>query len=528
MGNESVSSPKLDKSKKKSKNKPNAPEFYVIQKGVIPGNPGNILKQELENSNNSIRSGSPIKKKITLDSVPGSLQCDIRKVYKFKDVLGGGHFGSVRVAYRRDEEPRKYYAVKSISKSNITEEDMKNLIREVDIISGLQHPNIIRFLETYHDDHYFHIVMELCTGKEIFGKIIEDGKLTEQAVSKIIAKVLHAVSYCHSKGITHRDIKPENILFKSNDPEAEVKIIDFGLSRKYLSNEKMHTILGTPYYIAPEVLKGEYDEKCDVWSVGALTYIMLSGEPAFNGTSNNEIFNKIINEELQFPKEKWSQISKDAIDFIKHCMTKNPDKRTSAADAINHAWFKNILAKVHNEEYLNNDILNNLKNFASPEKFKKMVLKFISNMVSEKELKQLKQAFYAMDLDHSGYINVNELGHAFKNAGTNLSEEEVHKIVEHAGDQIKGKIDYSEFLVACMNQKKNIKKEKLLQAFKYFDIDDSGYIDAGDLKKALLRCGKKIVNEEEIEKIIEEVNHDNRITNGKISLDVFLHLFEVE
>ena len=102
--------------------------------------------------------------------------------------------------------------------------------------------------------------MELCTGKEIFGKIIEDGKLTEQAVSKIIAKVLHAVSYCHSKGITHRDIKPENILFKSNDPEAEVKIIDFGLSRKYLSNEKMHTILGTPYYIAPEVLKGEYDE----------------------------------------------------------------------------------------------------------------------------------------------------------------------------------------------------------------------------------------------------------------------------
>lgn len=528
MGNESVSSPKLDKSKKKSKNKPNAPEFYVIQKGVIPGNPGNILKQELENSNNSIRSGSPIKKKITLDSVPGSLQCDIRKVYKFKDVLGGGHFGSVRVAYRRDEEPRKYYAVKSISKSNITEEDMKNLIREVDIISGLQHPNIIRFLETYHDDHYFHIVMELCTGKEVFGKIIEDGKLTEQAVSKIIAKVLHAVSYCHSKGITHRDIKPENILFKSNDPEAEVKIIDFGLSRKYLSNEKMHTILGTPYYIAPEVLKGEYDEKCDVWSVGALTYIMLSGEPAFNGTSNNEIFNKIINEELQFPKEKWSQISKDAIDFIKHCMIKNPDKRTSAAEAINHAWFKNILAKVHNEEYLNNDILNNLKNFASPEKFKKMVLKFISNMVSEKELKQLKQAFYAMDLDHSGYINVNELGHAFKNAGTNLSEEEVHKIVEHAGDQIKGKIDYSEFLVACMNQKKNIKKEKLLQAFKYFDIDDSGYIDAGDLKKALLRCGKKIVNEEEIEKIIEEVNHDNRITNGKISLDVFLHLFEVE
>ena len=525
MGNETdkyASSPDSVKSKKKSKNKPNAPDFYCIT-GMIKGKPGNILKEAIENSDNVLTKQT--SQKINLNVVPGSLCCDIRKVYKFKDVLGGGHFGSVRVAYRRDEEPRKYYAVKSISKTNISDEDMKNLIREVDIISGLQHPNIIKFFETYHDEHYFHIVMELCTGKEVFGKIIEDGKQTEQTVSKIIAKVLHAISYCHSKGITHRDIKPENILFKSNDTDAEVKIIDFGLSRKYMTNEKMHTILGTPYYIAPEVLKGEYDEKCDVWSVGALTYIMLCGEPAFNGGSNNDIFNKIINEELKFPKEKWNQISPDAIDFIKQCMVKNPEKRTSASKAINHPWFSNILAKVHNEEYLNNGILNNLKNFSTPEKFKRMVLKFLTNMVSEKELKQLKQAFYAMDLDHSGYINVNELGHAFKNAGTSITEEEIHKIVEQAGDQMKGKIDYSEFLIASMNQKKNIKKEKLIQAFKYFDIDDSGYIDSADLKNALLRCGKKIVNEEEIEKIIDEVNIDNQ---KKISLETFMKLFEVE
>ena len=223
MGNETdkyASSPDSVKSKKKSKNKPNAPDFYCIT-GMIKGKPGNILKEAIENSDNVLTKQT--SQKINLNVVPGSLCCDIRKVYKFKDVLGGGHFGSVRVAYRRDEEPRKYYAVKSISKTNISDEDMKNLIREVDIISGLQHPNIIKFFETYHDEHYFHIVMELCTGKEVFGKIIEDGKLTEQTVSKIIAKVLHAISYCHSKGITHRDIKPENILFKSNDTDAEVK-----------------------------------------------------------------------------------------------------------------------------------------------------------------------------------------------------------------------------------------------------------------------------------------------------------------
>jgi calcium-dependent protein kinase len=144
--------------------------------------------------------------------------------------------------------------------------------------------------------------MELCTGKDLFSKIVHDGKISEQKVAEIILKILGAITYCHSKQITHRDIKPENILFKSNESNNEIKLIDFGLSKKFNRKEKMHTILGTPYYIAPEVLKGEYDCKCDVWSIGAITYMMLCGSPVFNGTSNNEIF-KI------FPtNNKWNRI----------------------------------------------------------------------------------------------------------------------------------------------------------------------------------------------------------------------------
>ena len=499
---------------KKKKKKPNASEFYIIQ-GT--GDENSSIRQILEQE---IQKTDP---KFKFNVVPGSLNQDIRKFYKFQYILGGGHFGSVRIAYKKNN-PKKFYAVKSIQKKNVSEEDMDDLIREVEIISGLQHPNIVKFYETYHDFQYFHIVMELCTGKEVFEKIIQDGKLTEQTVARIITKVLHAISYCHSQGITHRDLKPENILLKSIDDDAEVKIIDFGLSRKYLSNEKMHTILGTAYYIAPEVLKGEYDEKCDVWSIGAMTYIMLSGEPAFNGSSNNEIFNKIINEELKFPSAKWKQISEDAKDFIKCCLIKNPDQRTSAQDALNHPWFKNILENVHNEVYLNSDILNNLKNFSSPEKFKKIVLRFIANNVSDKELLSLKKAFYAMDLNHSGHITVKELEQAFKNVGTDISKEELDNIVESAGGKFKGKIDYSEFLIACMNQKKNIKKEKLIEAFEYFDVDDSGFIDAQDIQKAMLRVGKKVVDEQSIEKvIISEVHH-----KGKISLEDFLNIFGVK
>ena len=461
----------------------------------------------------------------SLNVVAGSLNSDIRKVYKFKEVLGGGHFGSVRIAYKRDEEPRKYYAAKSISKKNLTAKDLEDLIREVEILSTLNHPNIIKFYETYHDKYYFHIVMELCTGKEIFEKIVNDGKISEKMVSQIITKVLHAISYCHSKGITHRDLKPDNILFSSPSPNADIKLVDFGLSRKYQHNEKMHTILGTPYYIAPEVLKGEYDEKCDIWSIGAMTYIMLCGEPPFNAETNNEIFTKIVKEKLQFTSENWKNVSDDAKDFIKKCMTKESENRLSASSALDHPWFKNILKEVHKEEYLATDILSNLRNFSTPEKFKKIVLKFFVNNISQREMNKLTKAFFAIDLDHSGQIDVNDLTKAFKLANIEISEDELKKIIQSSKeDTLDGKIDYNEFLMACMNQKKNIGKEKLIQAFKYFDIDDSGYIDASDLKNTLLRSGKQVVNPSEIDDIIQEIN----AKDNKISLEQFLQLFDLK
>jgi calcium-dependent protein kinase len=475
-----------------------------------------------ENSETKIKTdtSSNIKKKIQLQTTGGSLNKDIRQFYKFKEVLGGGHFGTVRVSYKRDVEPKKYFAIKSISKKNLTKKDLEDLMREVEIISSLDHPNIIKFYETYHDEFYFHIVMELCKGKEVFDKIIEEGNISEHKVLQIIYKVLHAINYCHKAGITHRDLKPENILFETSDIEAEIKLIDFGLSRKYDIKEKMHTILGTPYYVAPEVLKGDYDERCDVWSIGALTYIMLSGDPPFNGNSNNEIFSKIMNDELSFNKDKWKNVSKNAKDFIKLCMTKNPEQRLNAQKAIQHKWFEELHEAVHNSTNLNPELLENLKNFSSPQKFKKMILKYLVNQLSQKELKSLKQAFYAIDMDHTGHINKDELGKAFELAQVKISEEELQKIVESA-DEKDGKLNYTEFLVATLNQKKFVDKEKLVAAFKYFDMDDSGFIDSGDLKDALLRSGKKIINPEEIDKMIEEVTSQQK----KLSLEEFLNLF---
>jgi calcium-dependent protein kinase len=469
---------------------------------------------------NSSRNSEKIE---SVKSKGGSLWEDIRKFFKFKEILSSGHFGTVRIATKRKDDIKKFYAIKSISKKNLTEQDLIKLMKEVEILSCLDHPNIIKFYETYQDQYYFHLVMELCTGKEVFDQILEEGYITEQRVAQIIYKVTSAICYCHFIGITHRDIKPENILFESSENDGEIKLIDFGLSRKYNKNEKMHTILGTPYYVAPEVLRGEYDQKCDVWSIGAICYIMLCGSPPFMGNNNNEIFQMILNGDLKFDENKWKNISSEAVDFINQCLNKNPEKRFSAQMALKHNWFKDVKEEVHSSVKLCKDILNNLKNYSVKWKLKKLVMKlFLVNFLTTNEMKKLRQSFQAIDFNNEGVITNKQFEIATQNAGVKLTEEELKLIFKNSDEN--GKINYSEFLIGSLNEKSFLDKDKLSLAFKYFDVDENSYIDCNDLKNVLLRSGKEIMNTEELENIIQEVSQNK----GKINFTEFLKMFEWE
>ena len=436
---------------------------------------------------------------------PSSLMKDIRKEFKFLKPLGGGHFGTVRRAYRRsDKEPYHYFAIKSISIKNMAQKEYDDLVREVDIISHLDHPNIIKFYETYHDECFFHIVMELCKGKEVFDNICNQGFLKPNKVQNIIYKVLLAISHCHNMGITHRDLKPENILFESLKPDAEIKLIDFGLSRKYSKSEKMHTILGTPYYVAPEVLKGDYDEKCDIWSIGAMTYLMLCGDPPFTGDSNNEIFKKIMKGELKFNSYKWKNIPVEAKDFVKLCLNKNASQRPSASEAIKHNWFKDVIEKIHNLKNVRKDILENIKNFDIDDKFKQMIIKYMINNISDPEkINIYKNAYYALDLNHTGWIEIDELRKVFQLSNINISEEKINNIYYLIDQTKKGGIDYTEFLMAGINKDELFTKNNIENAFNYFDADKSGFIEEKDLEETLLKMGKECTDPGGIKSIIQ-------------------------
>ena len=461
----------------------------------------------------------------------GSLMKDIRKEYKFKSSLGGGHFGTVRKAYKKSEkEEIKYYAIKSIPMKNLSS-NIDDFIKEVDIISTLDHPNIIKFYETYHDKCFFHIVMELCRGKEILRQMNNDGHMDEQKVVKIIVKVLLATAHCHNRGITHRDLKPENILFDSTKEDAEIKLIDFGLSRKYDKEQKMHSILGTPYYVAPEVLKGEYDEKCDIWSIGAVTYLLLCGEPPFTGNSNNEIFKKIVNDNVKFNFYKWKNISNNAKDFVRICLNKNASKRPSASEALKYPWFNNVLKETHNINNIKKEIMINIKNFNINYEFKKMVLKYLINNLTDEEKKIYKEAFYAVDFNHNGFILPQELKHTYDLMNIDITIEQINYLFNILPQNKNLGMGYSEFIMAGVDQKKLFTEENLEDSFKYFDINKTGFIEYDNLNSALLRMGKKYVYSDDIISIINDVakiiNKDikNEEKYNKISKEDFMKIF---
>jgi len=420
---------------------------------------------------------------------------EISTKYIFDAQLGTGYFGTVKLASPKNDANKKY-ACKSIDKTKLPEKKIANLMREIETLSMVDHPNIIKYYETYNDPQYFHIIMEYCTGGELFERIMLKKRFNENLVCNLIFKIASAIHHCHSLGVVHRDLKPENILFENKSDFSDIKIIDFGLSRKVQSEDDLHSIVGSPFYVAPEVLEGNYDEKCDIWSIGVIAFCLLSGKPPFYSDNREELFRKIKKENVCFAKKIWENISLEAIEFIRSLLNRNPKKRPNAKTVLGAKWFKSILEEELSLNQLDPEILTSIRKFHQPRQLTKLILTFIVKQFKTHEIEELNIAFNILDKEKTGFISFEQLKSAFDYCKVDIGSDELKAILSNlslASDKSKNKerINYSSFITTVIDKKKILNKEMLWEAFKIFDTDQTGQVSIANIDKAFERTGKK-------------------------------------
>jgi len=444
----------------------------------------------------------------------------LRDHYRIGKMLGSGAFGEVRVCVHRESGAQR--AVKVLRKSHMDEDEKKMLFNEINNLKDLDHPNILKMYEFFEDEKRYYIVTEICKGGELFDEILASGRFNEKNAAVLIKQVLSCINYCHNANIVHRDLKPENILLEANKEFDQIKIIDFGTSLVYDPNKKLDEKLGTPYYIAPEVLGKNYGSKCDIWSIGVIVYILLSGIPPFNGKDDQEIMKAVRKGKFSFSDKCWSSVSDQAKDFISKLLTLDQNARPTAAEALTHPWITE-LSKIEVDESLTLGALGNLKNFKAESTMKQATFAFIaSQLLSKSEKDNLAKVFREFDKNGDGKLSMDEIKDGYLNHyGKVMSDDDVERMFAAVDTDNSGFIDYSEFVVAAMNEKNLVTNERLAAAFKMFDKDGSGIISSDEIKE-VLGFGNDLTAEA-VDKIIKEVDKNG---DGEISFEEFVTMMK--
>eukprot|EP00177_Eucheuma_denticulatum_P000621 GFKZ01001113.1.p1 GENE.GFKZ01001113.1~~GFKZ01001113.1.p1 ORF type:complete len:546 (+),score=59.93 GFKZ01001113.1:219-1856(+) len=260
--------------------------------------------------------------------------------YEVGKALGRGCFATVYKAQRRSDGLA--VAIKSVEKNRLDDETEKLLQNELEVLQAVsEHPGIVTLLDSVETERFMFFVMEYVDGGPLLDRIISKGHFSENDARVLLRAILRTLNYLSDLGCVHRDIKPENILVDNYSAKWPVKLTDFGLSAKMQPDELLHGTLGTPLFVAPEILKGDgYDCACDMWSLGVVLYLVLCGYPPFPYDHPGELVRSIINGEYSFPAQEWDHVSGDAKDALTRMMEVNPKHRLTPAQALEHPWFR--------------------------------------------------------------------------------------------------------------------------------------------------------------------------------------------
>lgn len=423
----------------------------------------------------------------------------VRSVYKFGKTIGQGTFGVVKKATNLSNS-NKTVAIKTIFKKQITS-SAKRLKSEIDIMLTLDHPNIIKCFETFEDDDSIHIVIEYLAGGELVDVLPKFGSVDESTALMYARSMLMAVNHIHQIGIVHRDLKPENFLFGISKTPEDLKLVDFGLSNKFSNKfEKLHSTVGTPFYIAPEVLKGNYDSKCDMWSIGVILFIMLSGDIPFYGNTVGEVFKKIESGVYSMVKYSWAAVNEEARHLVTRLLCLNTHDRLSASEALMHPAIFSIPKSISEKIQIISELLNYSKKTFLQKCFDAAVARYLAfDQISAE-----RKAFIGFDRNLKGVISAIEICDTLEESGIEFSQHNISELMNQTGIRHKGKMYFCEF-ISCLVKISDLEVEILKLGFEFFDRERKGFIDAKSLADSIGILGKKI-EVEEAEKMIREVS----------------------
>ena len=436
--------------------------------------------------------------------------------YKIVSKLGKGSFGSVyKVKHKISGEIRAMKIIKNTSVDDKVGVENAKFLKEIQVLKELDHPNIIKIFEYYVDNKNHYIITELLTGGELYDN--------EKTAAFIMRQILSALNYLHSKGIVHRDIKPENILVqkidkKENQDEIYIKLIDFGASNFFKENEILKLKVGSPYYIAPEVLNKNYNEKCDIWSAGVVLYVMLTGKFPFVGQTSQKLFESIKTGKYRTEGKEWEAISLEAKELIGKMLELDKNKRISASECLKSEFLSILDTKKEMPDMLPS-VFTNIFKLNAREKIQQATIRIIVHNIQHNEnIEKLRDIFDLLDINKDGQLTYSEIKQAFKKIFPDnyITEEKMNIILEKLDEDNDGVISYEEFLRVTINEKILLEKNNLRLAFDKFDLNKDGKLSKDELLNVLDKGASDYVD--------DLLNLIDKNKDGYISFDEFCHL----
>jgi len=431
------------------------------------------------------------------------------------------------------QETGEIRAVKILTKSRRNDEDRELYQHEFKMMKKLDHPNVVWVYEMFETDQCLYLVMEFCKGGELYDAIGTGDEFMEGGTAVLMMKLLDTVKYMHDQSIVHLALKPSNILIESlNVIPLQPKIIDFGGAIITKEAIQRDGLFGSAAYMAPEALEEEmYGPKNDIWACGVIAYQILAGFLPFSGCNDMETLEQIQYTNVSFNDPVWMEgVSSQGIDFVRSLLNRDPEKRPTAEEALQHPWIQKI--RMHGMAAFERDrsavatrALENIKKFRVQSKLKQATIALIiSQLIMSKEKKHLDDVFSAMDSNRSGTLSKNDIQAGFKKyLHVDLTRSQTNALFKNCDLNNNGVLEYSEFIVAAMSEKNLLKNDKLRKAFDIFDTDGTGYITAGNLTQALkfFITGDATIEEYVTEKFMKQLN---KRKDEQISYEDFLEV----